>query len=176
MSENQTAIKVNLSTALSIFEDQLPDIRKSCVENIRAIQAQYSPYKELHIDDEYTREAIHQHANWLHVQEKTQHYVRTIKRIDSKRQHYASTNTITEEDIARAKEIPISELYDGQLFGRKRKTGLCPFHNEKTPSFHVSEKNYFKCFGCQVHGSAIDFIMLRDGKTFVEAVKILRGR
>ena len=38
--------------------------------------------------------------------------------------------------------------------------GLCPFHNEKTPSFSVNpEKQIFKCFGCGTGGSSIDFIM-----------------
>jgi len=49
--------------------------------------------------------------------------------------------------------------------------GLCPFHNEKTPSFHTKTKeNFFKCFGCGKSGSAIDFIMLKENLGFVEAV------
>ena len=41
--------------------------------------------------------------------------------------------------------------------------GCCPFHNEKTPSFHVIEaKGYFHCFGCGAHGNAIDFVMQLD--------------
>jgi DNA primase len=54
--------------------------------------------------------------------------------------------------------------------------GLCPFHNEKTPSFTVNEdKGFFHCFGCQEHGSAIDFIMKVDGHSFPEAVERLAG-
>jgi DNA primase len=49
--------------------------------------------------------------------------------------------------------------------------GLCPFHNEKTPSFSVSEdKGFYHCFGCGAHGSAIDFVMHSEGLTFPEAV------
>lgn len=52
--------------------------------------------------------------------------------------------------------------------------GLCPFHNEKTPSFTVSEsKNLFHCFGCGEGGDLISFIMKREGLTFVESVKFL---
>ena len=52
--------------------------------------------------------------------------------------------------------------------------GLCPFHNEKTPSFTVSEsKGFFHCFGCGAHGDAIDFAMRSSGLSFVEAVEQL---
>lgn len=52
--------------------------------------------------------------------------------------------------------------------------GLCPFHNEKTPSFSVSrDKQLFHCFGCGKGGTVISFIMERDGLDFVEAVKYL---
>lgn len=58
----------------------------------------------------------------------------------------------------------------------KEHTGLCPFHNEKTPSFTVNEeKGFFHCFGCQEHGSAIDFVMKIDGLSFPEAVERLAG-
>ncbi|MEM7021935.1 MAG: CHC2 zinc finger domain-containing protein, partial [Pseudomonadota bacterium] len=49
--------------------------------------------------------------------------------------------------------------------------GLCPFHNEKTPSFTVSEsKGFYHCFGCQQNGNAIDFVMASEGLEFAEAV------
>jgi DNA primase len=51
-------------------------------------------------------------------------------------------------------------------------TGLCPFHNEKTPSFTVSDdKNFYHCFGCGSHGDVIGFVMEQDGLTFPEAVE-----
>ena len=54
--------------------------------------------------------------------------------------------------------------------------GLCPFHNEKTPSFTVSpEKQFYHCFGCGAHGSAIGFLMNHDSLGFVEAVEDLAG-
>ncbi|MFY9213289.1 MAG: DNA primase [Tissierellaceae bacterium] len=52
--------------------------------------------------------------------------------------------------------------------------GLCPFHNEKTPSFTVSEsKQYFHCFGCGEGGDAISFIMKRENLDFIDAIKFL---
>jgi len=53
-------------------------------------------------------------------------------------------------------------------------TGLCPFHNEKTPSFSVSPaKQFYHCFGCGVHGNAIGFLMAYGGMGYVDAVKEL---
>ncbi|MCW9035676.1 MAG: DNA primase [Rhodospirillales bacterium] len=50
----------------------------------------------------------------------------------------------------------------------------CPFHNEKTPSFHLEEqKGFYHCFGCGESGSAIDFVMKIDGLSFPEAVRNL---
>lgn len=52
--------------------------------------------------------------------------------------------------------------------------GLCPFHNEKTPSFTVSEsKNLFHCFGCGEGGDLISFVMKIENLSFVESVKLL---
>jgi DNA primase len=54
--------------------------------------------------------------------------------------------------------------------------GLCPFHQEKTPSFYVvDDKNFFHCFGCGAHGDAIGFAMRADNLDFLEAVEKLAG-
>ncbi|MBT7334852.1 MAG: DNA primase [Gammaproteobacteria bacterium] len=56
----------------------------------------------------------------------------------------------------------------------KNYSGLCPFHDEKTPSFSVSpDKQFFHCFGCQESGTALTFIMNFDRLEFVEAVESL---
>jgi DNA primase len=53
-------------------------------------------------------------------------------------------------------------------------SGLCPFHNEKSPSFTVSPtKQFYHCFGCQAHGTAIGFLMEYSGLSFPEAVREL---
>ncbi|HEV8352777.1 MAG TPA: DNA primase [bacterium] len=55
--------------------------------------------------------------------------------------------------------------------------GLCPFHSEKTPSFHVDrEKGLWHCFGCQKGGTAFDFVMQTANLTFPEAVQELAHR
>ena len=52
--------------------------------------------------------------------------------------------------------------------------GLCPFHNEKSPSFSVSPtKQFYHCFGCGAHGSAISFLMEHSGLTYVDSIEEL---
>lgn len=79
----------------------------------------------------------------------------------------------TDEQIERAREVDITEMYEGNLrtiYGKS--VGLCPFHNEKTPSFTIFlNENRFHCFGCQAHGDAIEFYMRTRGVDFIEAVK-----
>lgn len=59
----------------------------------------------------------------------------------------------------------------------KRLLGLCPFHQEKTPSFNVdSEKQFFKCFGCNAGGDVFTFVQLRESVEFGEALRILADR
>ncbi len=59
----------------------------------------------------------------------------------------------------------------------KNLKGLCPFHNEKTPSFSVSpDKGFFHCFGCGESGSVFNFLMKHDGVSFQEAVEELANK
>ncbi len=59
----------------------------------------------------------------------------------------------------------------------KNLLGLCPFHNEKTPSFTVSpDKNLYYCFGCTASGGAIDFLMELDKSSFAETIISLASR
>jgi len=61
--------------------------------------------------------------------------------------------------------------------GGGQKKGLCPFHDEKSPSFHVTpSKGFFHCFGCQVGGDVIAFIMKLEHLTFMETVERLADR
>lgn len=67
----------------------------------------------------------------------------------------------------------ISEYVNLKRTGSSFK-GLCPFHNEKTPSFSVSrERGYFHCFGCHERGDAISFIMKIENLNYVDALKFL---
>ncbi len=89
---------------------------------------------------------------------------------------------IRDEDIAAVRErSPIDEVV-GQYLQLKNAgggslKGLCPFHEEKTPSFNVTpSRGLFYCFSCAEGGDVIKFIQKMDGLSFVEAVERLAGR
>ncbi|MEZ4629543.1 MAG: DNA primase [Deinococcales bacterium] len=61
--------------------------------------------------------------------------------------------------------------------GRGRFKGLCPFHGEKTPSFHVSaDKGFYYCFGCHAKGDMFDFVMQTQALSFQDALLLLGAR
>ena len=76
--------------------------------------------------------------------------------------------------------VDIVDLIDSYV--SLRKTGqnykaLCPFHHEKTPSFTVSpDKQFYYCFGCGAHGTAIGFLIEYAQLNFVEAIHDLASR
>ncbi|MEZ9566137.1 DNA primase [Vibrio artabrorum] len=73
--------------------------------------------------------------------------------------------------------LDIVDIVDARVKLKKKGKNYgacCPFHNEKTPSFSVSqEKQFYHCFGCGVHGNAIDFMMEFERLDFVEAIEEL---
>jgi DNA primase len=71
--------------------------------------------------------------------------------------------------------------YIGQFVTLRKRgnslVGLCPFHAEKTPSFHVHpEKGFFKCFGCDAHGDVINYLRRAENLTFPDALRVLAKR
>jgi len=81
---------------------------------------------------------------------------------------------------ARSKVLAATDIVQliGQTVALKRRgkdhVGLCPFHQEKTPSFHVDAgKQVFYCYGCKAGGTVFDFVMKRDRVEFIDALKTL---
>lgn len=89
---------------------------------------------------------------------------------------------IKDEDVSYIRDrAPIDEIVGEYVqlknAGGGQKKGLCPFHDEKSPSFHVTpSKGYFHCFGCQVGGDVIAFLMKIDHLTFTETIERLADR
>ncbi|HQR81067.1 MAG TPA: CHC2 zinc finger domain-containing protein, partial [Actinomycetota bacterium] len=89
---------------------------------------------------------------------------------------------ILPEDIALVRErARIDEVISDQVTlkpaGGGSLKGLCPFHEERSPSFHVTPaKGFYHCFGCQAGGDVIDYVMKTDMVTFAEAVEKLASR
>ena len=89
-----------------------------------------------------------------------------------------STSAGTDYKILVLAAVDIVELI-GQTVALKRAgkdyKGLCPFHQEKTPSFTVSPgRQFFYCYGCKEGGNAIDFVMKRDRVEFKEDTIVIR--
>ena len=76
--------------------------------------------------------------------------------------------------------IDLVDLIDGYVHLKKagaNYAACCPFHNEKSPSFTVSpSKQFYHCFGCGAHGTAIGFLMEYSGLGFLDAIKELSSR
>lgn len=73
--------------------------------------------------------------------------------------------------------VPLSQVIGSRITLKKSGSSLtacCPFHQEKTPSFHVnSQKNFYHCFGCGANGNSINFLREHDNLNFNEAVEEL---
>ncbi len=85
---------------------------------------------------------------------------------------------IAQPTIEQVRDLPIEGVVQPfttlKHAGRGKWVGLCPFHDEKTPSFHVNaEGNYFKCFGCGKGGDGITFIREKENLSFTGAVEWL---
>ena len=79
-----------------------------------------------------------------------------------------------QELLARVDIVDVVGRYVQLRKGGANLLGLCPFHNEKSPSFTVSpSKQFYHCFGCGAHGTAISFLIEHTGASFPEAVRSL---
>jgi DNA primase len=84
---------------------------------------------------------------------------------------------IVNEIISRNDIVEVISEYLPLQPGGANHRALCPFHNEKTPSFMVSrEKQIYKCFGCGAAGNVAGFVMEKENLDFVEALKKLAER
>ncbi|MBR6184872.1 MAG: DNA primase [Clostridia bacterium] len=82
-----------------------------------------------------------------------------------------------DELYARADIVSVVSSYVPLRKDGRRYWGLCPFHNEKTPSFSVSaDLNLYYCFGCKAGGNVVQFVMEMERVSYVEAAKLLADR
>lgn len=165
---------LSLSQALHIFDDNLTEIIDALSENLI-----------VEMEEEKKSDVLG--TSWVAEEVRTIRHdqlfgsrIKTIKRIsfhiESKRKKIR--NRITNEDIERAKEFPIQELYTDTLKkSGKNFVGLCPFHNDKKhPAFFIFTKNNrYKCFTCGEGGDSINFTMKYNNISFLQAVKQLCG-
>ena len=173
---------LTLNQALPLFEENLSEIRKACIENVEEIIRVYSPYSELDIDtSDWTTNDIELHINYLYIQQHAYPMLQTIKRIDSYRYHQDPKNQnnsmVTDLDIANAKSVEKEWfIQEANLSTGRISKGQCPFHPDNDPSLTLMKSKqtgnyYLKCFPCSKSWDSIGFLMERDSMTFMEAVK-----
>jgi hypothetical protein len=104
---------------------------------------------------------------WLHLHEIV-FDTKNMKKLEH------DDGRITDEEIERAKQVPIEQFYDKKFrVVGNRLIGLCPFpdHKEDTPSFTIfTDDNHFHCFGCGKHGSVIDYLILAKNMDWRDAI------
>ena len=87
------------------------------------------------------------------------------------------SSDVIEEVVSRNDIVDVISNYVRLKRSGSSYVGLCPFHNEKSPSFSVSQsKQLYHCFGCGAGGNVITFVMEYENMTFLEAVKMLGER
>jgi hypothetical protein len=105
-------------------------------------------------------------------------HIARLKRLQSVTKGRTPKGRLTEEEIQQALAVPIENLINQPLRkSGKALVGLCPFHNEKHPSFYIyPETNSCWCYGCNQGGNVINFVRLLHSYSFKEAVKYLIGK
>ena len=166
---------------LQIFKQKLVRLNKKEIKLTNIIKLKLEQMKKLSRDKFsywFGREwiKINQGEKLAEVKKQIIKLYWKIKILEGKKPKYPK-NWISEPEKQQALQfslIKIAEIYLKDL----KKTGkyfraCCPFHPDKNPSFTIFEDNHFYCFGCQEHGSVINFIMKIENCSFPKAVKIL---
>jgi hypothetical protein len=164
-----------------IFQDGLMEIAdtklKDCWRRYKWLKTVESIYDEIYIEhkdcSQWTKDLILIFKTTelveIHYLKKWIKYWYLITKFLQPQADTFESWTIT---VEKARSYSLESLYTGQLKRcGNRLVGLCPFHQEKTPSFYIFESNHFKCFGCGKFGDSIDFYMELKGCGFAEAVK-----
>ena len=105
---------------------------------------------------------------WLEIFPEAKHLVKPVSRKQKK----------FDEQLEEARcvdlESVVEQYVELKRSGTYRMAGLCPFHDEKTPSFFVyTNDNHYYCFGCHEHGDVIKFIRQVEKLTFKQSVRTL---
>jgi hypothetical protein len=174
----------NMTTqeAVNTFVDNIDEILIAVSSNmqdkVKELESTHNEVMSILTTDREKELAREVHI--LCVQQQTEDLTHSLKVLARKKQSLVSPlnpNRITDNDIARAKEYPIQNLYTGKLrkaTGKFAWCGKCELHNDSTASFYIDKKNNYHCFGCGAHGDAISYYMRTTGeKNFIQAVKKL---
>lgn len=131
------------------------------------------------VNDEFSRwfwrEWVKTNEGWELL--KIEWHIMRLKRLLTVSKGRIPKGRLIEEEIQKALAVPIETVFN-QPFRKSGKAfvGLCPFHNEKHPSFYIyPATNSCWCYGCNQGGNVINFVRFLHGYSFKEAVKYLIG-
>lgn len=134
-------------------------------------------YKKSAQENQWFWRAVVKYLDRQRLAETHRHLVRLRRQLALARNDKPKKGAITQEHIQRALTVPLVDIAMQRLKLRgsgRTFVGLCPFHNEKSPSFHIyPANNNFYCFGCQKGGNVINFVRELDGLSFREAIDYL---
>jgi hypothetical protein len=159
--------RLTLHQALDIFEENTPDIKNACIDNIAFII-------ESHPEIETTNPTYDEVANEVRrlVVINKVVPIQKVVRVIERRKRKPRPVQITDLHIERAREYPIEQLWE-ELVGEPIRQGMtrCCFHDDNTASMSLRRHNRYYCFGCGEKGDTIDLYMKLNKCTFVQAVK-----
>jgi len=166
-----------------LFKNKVKELEEDCIKIKQEIRNKLA-YLKKNVKNKEEVEILrvfiaHSSVKELIETEKQIKYLKRLKTIKEGRK-IRRGNSVTKDEIERAKEkslISIASEFTKLRRCGKDFVGLCPLHQERTPSFHINEQtNTYRCFGaCQKHGDVINFIMEKFNLPFVEAVKLLNS-
>lgn len=177
------SVKLTLHDAIELFPEikpELPRLLEGRTVELKHKSAQVARMDEIktkHFNrlwkqGEYQRaialEATVDKSRWYKEAHALQLQVYSYETVLKKR------DGILPEEISRAKQYPLAQLLPAGKRGRGR-YHLCPFHNEKSPSFHIFKDNGYSCFGCNKHGDTISFVMDLYHLDFKSAVRAINS-
>lgn len=163
--------KIIILLKIQELKTESVNLINSIKRKFRAIQKQSAPENQW-----FWRKAV-KHFDGQKLMEIQKHLMRLRRQLAITQYKKPKNGAITEELIQQARCVPLIDIANQRIKLRrsgKAFVGLCPFHNEKTPSFYIyPTNNNFYCYGCQKGGGAISFIMELEKNSFREAIKYL---
>ena len=184
--ESQTKPSVSLLEAVEAFGEDAKPVLNEKLNDLSRLEAMYQNLLEAKVAAaQRTFTYNDSFLNWFLTRAVTIKTATKLAEIKKERKNISRALLLTtkgenkdlERRVEAAKQIPIESLYTGKLkrSSKKRLVGICPFHNEKTPSFTIYLKgNSWYCFGaCKTGGDSIDFIQKLEHLDFKSAVRRL---
>lgn len=166
---------------IDLFESKVKELEEDCIKIKQEIKNKLI-YLKKHAKNKEEANILRVFIIHSSVKElvETENQIKRLKRLKTVKEGYEikNKNGVTKDEIERAKEKSLVSI--ASEFTKLRKCGkdfigLCPLHQERTPSFHINEQvNIYHCFGaCQKHGDVINFVMEKFNLPFIEAVRQL---